>query len=715
MPSAFALEVPESGLATLVFDLPGKKVNVFTRAVLSELGELIETLSERHDIRCLVLLSGKPGNFVAGANIDEIADVTDPVEAEEGARLGQRLFQSWSGLPFPTIVAIQGSCVGGGTELSLASDYILISDRKDVRIGLPEVRIGIVPAWGGCSRLPRRTGLTAALDIILAGKSVDGRKAFKIGLADALLPEPSFLLEVRDFATQIAQGKPPSNNRSDLRSALLDRNPVGRRIVFSQARKQVLERTGGHYPAALRAIEVVEVGVRQGLEAGLRAEARATGELAVSPVCKNLIHIFKMMETSKHESVDVEAGLRPIREAAVLGAGVMGGGIAQILAQQAQIPVRLKDIGIAPLATGMAHANELFGKLVERRRLTRPEAAEKMNLLLPCLDYSGFRRVDLVIEAIVEDLEIKQKVFSEVAEQVGPEAVLATNTSSLSIDLIGRDTPNPERVVGMHFFNPVHRMPLVEVIQGSRTSAHALQAVLALCRRLGKTPVVVQDGPGFLVNRILMFSMTEALWLLDEGHSIEDIDRAMTDWGMPLGPLALIDQVGIDVAVKVSHILAEAFEKRLVLPAWVDSLAEPGRLGIKTGSGFYLYQGEKRSKPDPAAYRILGLATPQGASDQGRLVDRMVLPMVNEATRCLAEGLVRSPSDLDLAMIMGAGFPPFRGGLCRWADLQGLEDLATIMWQLADQIGERFSPSAALIGAVDGSGIYATYGQESKV
>jgi 3-hydroxyacyl-CoA dehydrogenase/enoyl-CoA hydratase/3-hydroxybutyryl-CoA epimerase len=709
MSSAFALDVLPSGLATLVFDLPGKKVNVFTRSVLSQLEALIVSMAARQDIRCLVLLSGKQGNFVAGADIDEIADVTDPADAEAGAREGQRLFKAWSDLSFPTIAALQGTCVGGGTELSLASNYILISDRQDVRIGLPEVRIGIVPAWGGCSRLPQRTGLASALDIILGGKSVDGKKAFKIGLVDAVLPDPTFLQEVRSFAEEVLQGRPPSKRRSDLRSHLLDSNPVGRNLIFGRARKQVLKRTGGHYPAALRAIEVVEVGMRRGLEAGQQAEARATGELAVSPVCKNLIHIFKITEAVKRETTSFKTDQPPIREAAVLGAGVMGGGIAQILAERAQIPVRLKDVGTTPLATGMAHANEIFTKQVDRRRLTRPEAAEKMNLLLPCLDYSGFRRVDLVIEAIVEDLGVKQQVFRELADQVGPEVVLASNTSSLSIDLIGRDTPNPERVVGMHFFNPVHRMPLVEVVEGTRTSPQTVQTVMALSRRLGKTPVVVKDGPGFLVNRILTFYMTEALWLLDEGRAVEDIDGVMTDWGMPMGPLALIDTVGIDVAVKVSHILAEAFGDRLVLPAWADHLAQPERLGIKTGSGFYLYKGQKRSEPDPAVYRILDLAMPEKRSDPSALVDRMVLPMVNEAARCLADGTVRNPSDLDLAMIMGTGFPPFRGGLCRWADTQGLEHLVTILRQLADRLGERFQPSVALERAADGGGLYATY------
>jgi 3-hydroxyacyl-CoA dehydrogenase/enoyl-CoA hydratase/3-hydroxybutyryl-CoA epimerase len=413
----------------------------------------------------------------------------------------------------------------------------------------------------------------------------------------------------------------------------------------------------------LRAIEVVEVGVRRGLEAGLEAEARATGELAVGEVCKSLIHIFKLMEAAKREGTADESGQLEIGEAAVLGAGVMGGGIAQLLADRADMS----------------------------------------------LDYAGFQRVGLVIEAIVEDLKIKQKVFAEVAARVGSEVILASNTSSLSVDLIGQDTPNPERVVGMHFFNPVHRMPLVEVIEGPKTSPLTVQTVLALCRRMGKTPVVVQDGPGFLVNRLLTFYMAEALWLLSEGREIEEIDGAMSDWGMPMGPLALIDAVGIDVAVKVSHILAEAFGDRLPLPTWVGHLDDPRRLGMKTGSGFYLYKGGERTKPDPEIRRVLGLADPSGSGAPGPLVDRMVLPMVNEAARCLAEQVVRSPSDLDLAMIMGTGFPPFRGGLCRWADLQGIEHLVESLARLAEQYGERFRPSEALVQAAEGGGIYPTY------
>ena len=546
--------------------------------------------------------------------------------------------------------------------------------------------------------------MAAALDIILAGKAIRPRKAFKIGLADALLPDASFLHLARDFASSVANGEKRVRRQTNWKTRVLDGNPLGRGIVFSQARKQVLAKTGGHYPAPLRALEVVEQAVSRGLQAGLEAEARATGELAVSPVSKNLVHVFRLMEAVKNRKLT--AAPRAVGAAGVVGAGVMGGGIAQLIAQRVDIPVRLKDLEPESLASGMAHAATLFDTQVDRRRLSRAAAKEKMNLLLPTLDYSGFERLDLVVEAIVERLDIKQKVLAELASRVPKETVLASNTSSLSIDLIGQNTPHPQRVVGMHFFNPVHRMPLVEIVRGAETSDESVSTVYEFSRRLGKTPVVVGNGPGFLVNRLLGFYMTEALWLLEEGFKVETIDGAMTAWGMPLGPLALIDEVGTDVAVKVAHILAEAFGDRLPLPEWADRISQSDRLGAKSGLGIYRYSGQERQQPDPEIYRDLGLAAPEKNLARQRLTDRLVLPMVDEAARCLEEGIARHAGDVDLAMIMGTGFPPFRGGLCRWADARGLEEVLESLQEFAREVGPRYAPSAALERTVAAGGFY---------
>jgi len=546
-------------------------------------------MAARQDIGCLILLSGKEGNFIAGADVEEIARVSDPAEAEAGARIGHRLFAAWEALPFPTVAAIRGTCLGGGTELSLASTYRVASDSAATRIGLPEVRLGILPGWGGSTRLPRLIGVPEALDLILTGKTVAGRKALKLGLIDALLPDARFLDMVRDFAlARAGQKRREEGGGFDFKELLLEKNPLGRKVVFDQARKKTLEQTRGHYPAPPRAIEVIRIGIEDGRRAGFDAEARALADLAISRTSKNLVHVFKLTEASKRDGGVDASGIktpRPVRRTAVLGAGVMGGGIAQLIAQEAGLPVRMKDVRAEALASGMAHAAGLFERQVKRHRLEAPEARRQMALLSPTLDYTGLGGVDLVIEAVVEKLEVKQEVFAEMARHVRADTVLASNTSSLSVEKIGAKTPHPERVVGMHFFNPVHKMPLVEVIAAPGSDPAAVATVFAFTRRLGKTPVLVKDAPGFLVNRLLMFYSVESLWLLDEGYRIEDLDRAMLDWGMPVGPMALTDEVGIDVATKVAHILHEAFSARLPVPGWLDRLTENGRLGTKNGKG----------------------------------------------------------------------------------------------------------------------------------
>lgn len=710
MTSYFHLEVGEDRLATLTFDAPGRKVNVFTRGALEELEQVIQEVAARRDIGCLILLSGKAGNFIAGADVEEIARVTDPMEAEAGSRLGHRLFSAWESLPFPTVAAIRGTCLGGGTEIALASTYRVASDGASTRIGLPEVRLGIIPGWGGSTRLPRRVGIAQSLDMILTGRTVAGRKALKIGLIDALMPDSGFLDPVRDFARERIDRKRKDSGGVDFKELLLEKNPLGRKVVFDQARKKTLEETRGHYPAPLRAIEVVRIGIEDGPKAGFDAEARALADLAISRTSKNLVHVFRLTEDAKREAGMPGGEGRPVRRAAVLGAGIMGGGIAQLVAHEADVPVRMKDINHQALASGMTHASGLFDRLVKRHRLDTPGARRKMAMISPTLDYSGFRNVDLVVEAIVEKLEVKQSVFAEVATHVRDDAVLASNTSSLSIAKIGARTPHPERVVGMHFFNPVHRMPLVEVIAAEGSAPWAVNTVFELTRKLGKTPVLVRDTPGFLVNRLLMFYSAEALWLLDEGYRIEDLDRAMTDWGMPVGPMALTDEVGIDVANKVAHILHEAFADRLSFPAWLDRLGEDGRLGTKNGKGIYRYEGKERKEPDPAVYALLGLHPKVSDPDPGRIADRMVLPMVDEAARCLDEQVVRTAGELDLALIFGTGFPPFRGGLCRWADQQGLHQIIATLERLASSVDDRFQPSEALRRTAEAGGFYARFG-----
>ncbi|MDX1632003.1 MAG: 3-hydroxyacyl-CoA dehydrogenase NAD-binding domain-containing protein [Thermoanaerobaculia bacterium] len=706
MSECFELNVGQNGLATLTFDLPGKSVNLLGTEAMDELEERIVQLRDRDDISVLVLLSGKKTNFIAGADVEEIRGVEDPNEAEQGSRRGQQVFEAWENLPFPTVAAVRGTCMGGGTELALASTFFVISDFEGTKIGLPEVKLGIVPAWGGCTRMPRRIGIQSALNLILAGKTVRPRKALKIGLADALLPDAQFLTQVRDFALARRDRRTRESERPDLTELLLEKNPVGRKILFDQARKRTLGKTGGHYPAPLRALEVVRIGIEEGRTAGFEAEARAVGELATSPICKNLIHLYQLREGAKKGGLLGDEHAHEVGQVAVVGAGVMGGGIAHVLAEKAGLPVRLKDIEADPLAGGVAHASKRFAEQVQRGRLDEPEAERRLSLIRPSLDYNGFSDCDLMIEAVVENLEVKREVFAEVAEKLPPEAILASNTSSLSIDAIVRDTPTPSHGVGMHFFNPVHRMPLVEVVLGARTEPVAANTIIQLARELGKTPVLVKDSPGFLVNRLLGFYMVEALWLLQEGVRIEEIDGAIDRWGMPMGPIALMDEVGVDIAIHVAEILHDAFGDRLPLPAGMERLLDDDRLGAKSRRGFYIYDGEDRDEPDEEIYELLGIDPLEEDANPSDLVDRMILPMVDEAARCLEEEVVRSPGDLDLAMVMGTGFPPFRGGLCRWADRQGVSQVVVDLDRLATSVGDRFEASEALRSAAEQGGFY---------
>jgi 3-hydroxyacyl-CoA dehydrogenase/enoyl-CoA hydratase/3-hydroxybutyryl-CoA epimerase len=627
-----------------------------------------------------------------------LAGVDDVAEAERGIRTGQRIFAAWEALPFPTVAAIDGLCLGGGTEWALASTYRVVSDSEETKIGLPEVKLGILPAWGGTTRLPRLLALPDALDWILTGRNIRGKSALRQGFADAMLPAAGFLGHVRDFARAHRDKlrEPGAGGGFDLKELLLEKNPIGRRFVIEQARKKTLAATKGKYPAPLAALDVVRVGLEDGQAAGFAAEARAFGELATSGVSKNLIHVFHLTEAAKKQQGVPGGEARPVREAAVLGAGTMGGGIAQLVAQEAEVPVVMKDIKPEPLAGGMATAAVLFRKLHEKRRLSATEAKRKMALIHPTLDYDGFGRVDLVIEAVVEKLAVKQAVFAELAEKVPAGAVLASNTSSLPIDGIAERTAHPERVVGMHFFNPVHKMPLVEVVVGARSGPAAINTVFDFARRLGKTPVLVRETPGFLVNRLLTFYSVESLWLLDEGYRVEDVDRAMDDWGMPIGPLALTDEVGIDVATEVAGVLHAAYGDRLPIPPWQSGLTAAGWLGKKNQRGIYRYDGRERGEVNREVYALLGLSPTIDEPDPRYLQERMILRMIDEAARCLEEEVVRTAGELDLAMIFGTGFPPFRGGVLRHADALGLPRVVESLDRLAERLGARFRPCERL-------------------
>lgn len=694
--AALTLDVDSGGVAWVVFDAPGRRVNVLTSAVMERLDAVLEEIEAgiaAGDIRGVVVRSGKDGSFMAGADVNEIAGITDAAEGAAKARAGQRIFRRLDLLDVPTVAAIDGTCLGGGLELALACDIRLASDRPETKLGSPEVRLGIIPGFGGTVRLPRVIGLMAASDLILTGKTVDARKAQRLGLV-AERPHPGVLY---DRARELVLEASDAGGRAKgVTQRLLENTRAGRRVVLWQAKRKTLEQTHGDYPAPLRAIEVMRRTAGMGMDRALEVEAAALGELVVSPVCKNLIHVFQLMEGAKKTGPDAEP--LGVERTAVLGAGTMGGGIAQLLAYN-DYDVRLKDIDADALKTGLRHARSMFDRAVERRKLSRREADRKMDRIAPSLEYTGFHATDLVIEAVVERMDIKKQVLRETETKVGADAILATNTSALSVTEMQGALERPDRLAGMHFFNPVHRMPLVEVIRGKQTSEATLATVLAVTRRLGKTPVIVEDGAGFLVNRILGPYLNEAGFLLAEGASVKAIDRALVGFGMPMGPLRLLDEVGLDVARHVALILHDAFGERMTPAPTFAAMDATGRLGRKGGLGFYRYEGGKEQGPDPEIDDALGDAVPEGRRDIAPelMQDRCVLVMVNEAARILEDGLVSGPGDVDLAMITGTGFPPFRGGLLRFADRAGLDNVLLRLQAFQNRHGERFAPAPLLV------------------
>ncbi len=698
-----SLTIDERGIGWVTFDDPDRSVNLLTDAVMRRLAQVVDELrtnAESGRVRVAVFRSGKPGTFIAGADVGAIEAIEDPGVAETAIRFGQAVFMDVERLPIPSVAAIDGICVGGGLELSLACTHRVVSDSDRTRLGLPEVQLGIIPAWGGTTRLPRLIGLRAALDLLLTGKQIDARKAKRIGLAGRVLPAQVFTERVAAFAVETLE-LPSGASRPGrgLGARLVEDTAPGRRVVLAAARRRVLSSTGGHYPAPLRILEVLRRNLGRAVEKSLAAEARAASELIVSSVSKNLVHVFRLREAARKGTglTDEDAVAVRVEQIGVLGAGVMGGGIAQLAANNG-IRVRMKDIRHEAVVGGLRHARELFDEAVSRRRLTRREANDRMGLVSGSLDYAGFGAVDLVVEAIVENMDVKRAVLQETESKVSRDCILATNTSSLSVDVMARSLEHPERFCGLHFFNPVHRMPLVELVRGARTSDATIAAVHALAVALGKVPVVVRDGPGFLVNRILAPYLNEAGWLLSDGASIERIDAAAKEFGMPMGPLRLIDEVGIDVSTHAGAAMHAALGDRLRPPPALVALDRTKRLGRKGGLGFYRYENGKERGVDPDVYGHLGLepAGRRGGPDARDIRRRLVSQMVNEAARALGDGIVSRAGAVDLAMVMGTGFPPFRGGLLRFADTMHTKGMLDTMQELADRHGDRFAPAPLL-------------------
>jgi 3-hydroxyacyl-CoA dehydrogenase/enoyl-CoA hydratase/3-hydroxybutyryl-CoA epimerase len=725
----------EDGVAVLTIDQQGEPVNTLSPETGAAFAELLGRAEKDPAVKAVVFTSGKKDNFVAGAKIDFLQTIKTAAEATEVSRKGQEGFDRLDAFPKPVVAAIHGACLGGGLEWALACDDRVATDSPKTSLGLPEVQLGLLPGAGGTQRLPALIGVQAALDLILAGKTVKPSKAKRLGLVDEVVPVPILrsvaLQRARELAAGALQVERPHGQRLKVMAArskkglagmlqslankelwaevALEANPLGRKILFDQARKQLLKKTRGKYPAPEKALEAIRVGVEAGRKAGLEAEARLFGELVVSDVSKRLVEIFFATTALKKENGTSNPSVkaREVKKIGVLGGGLMGGGIAYVSSALQGVPVRVKDRDDAGVGRALKQVQSVLDERVKKRSLTGREAAAKQALITAGTDYSGFKNVDLVIEAVFEDLKLKHRVIAETEAVTREDCIFASNTSSLPITELAKGSKRPEQVIGMHYFSPVHKMPLLEIITHPGTAEWVTATCVEVGRKQGKTVIVVNDGVGFYTSRILSPYMNEAAYLLAEGADIAELDKALVEFGFPVGPITLLDEVGIDVAHKVGPIMEAAFGKRLAAPRTLEKVIEDGRLGRKNQKGFYTYSGKKK-EVDASVYALLPSGVERKRFDRTEMAERCALQMVNEAIRCLGEGILRSPRDGDVGAIFGLGFPPFLGGPFRYADSLTPEVLLKRLEHYQDKYGERFTPAPFLVDVVkEGRGFHS--------
>ena len=670
-------EMVEGKFCVLRFDQAGAGANVFNLDTLAELDAHLLDLASAPALEGLVLISAKDRIFHAGADLHALQSL-DNADVDRFILKGQNTLSRLASLKIPKVAAIHGACLGGGFELALACDYRIATDDRATKIGLPETKLGILPAWGGSTRLPRLVGVTRALDLILGGKTPAAKQALRYGMIDAIAPRELLL----SAALRLLTHGPPPRRRSLLRRILPDR--ILSPLIAPRVRSKITRETRGHYPAILKAADVTLASTRCSEKESLENERRAVRELLQTTACKNLLRIFFLAERARKSD---GPKLKPVERAAVIGAGVMGAGIAQWLSSRG-VRVILRDVNPQAVAAGMERIRQLFEN---RRVFTGKEARDGMDNISPTTDAVPFDHVDLVIEAAVEKMEAKKKIFAQLDRQaVNRDTLLATNTSALSLAEIAAATKDPQRVAGIHFFNPVHKMQLVEIVTAPQTAPETVQRAVQFARQIGKLPVVVKDSPGFLVNRILVPYLLEAGLLFEHGARAADIDEAMLDFGMPMGPLRLIDEVGVDIAADVAATLAARFSDRLRVPEVLSKMVSSKWLGRKSGRGFYVYSGKGKAKPN-LELASLCRSRESAALDHAELQKRLALLIVNEAARCVEERISSGPEAVDFAMVMGTGFAPFRGGPLRYAEHFGLRRVVDELDRLSIVAGPQYT------------------------
>ncbi len=705
--------VDDEGVATALLDRAGERMNTMGPELATDVEAVVSRVESDDAIKALIIGSAKQDNFLAGADIRWLARLDDAAVALEMLGKAHQVFQRLEDLHRshgkPVVAAIHGPCLGGGLELAMACGIRIASDdAKATQMGQPEVKLGLIPGAGGTQRLPRLVGIATGLDLMMTGRSVRPKQALKMGLIDEVCPEQS-LLEVAHRRAVAAIGRSSTDggggplallktwlSPKHLQELALEDNPVGRKVLFKKAHEAMMKETRGNYPAPVSILRAVRVGAEEGIEAGYAAELEEFAKVVVSPEAKALIGLFlDSTALKKDRGIDGDAVPRSIAKVGVLGGGLMGGGIAAVNTTRAGVHSRIKEIDDAGVQRGLAYVKKVVDGQVKRRRIPEREGERLMQLVTGSTDYRGFADVDMVIEAVFEDRELKRSILQDIEGVVREDTIFASNTSSIPIADIAAASSRPETVIGMHYFSPVEKMPLLEIVVTDATADWVTATCVDFGKKQGKTVIVVDDGPGFYTSRILAPYMNEVGHLLKEGVRIEAIEQAMVRWGFPVGPITLMDEVGIDVGAKVTKVMTEAFGDRLTPPEAFGRLLEDDRRGRKNGRGFFHYDDGKKGDVDSSIYDVIGVETSIQLAER-TIQDRLGLLLVNEAVRCLEEGILRSARDGDIGAVFGLGFPPFRGGPFSFIDRMGAADVVGRLDNFAKVHGERYAAAELL-------------------
>lgn len=694
---AITVNLIENGIAELKFDLQGDSVNKFNRVTLEDLKASVEAIQGNNDVKGVLVTSGKDV-FIVGADITEFGDAFKQSEEEIAAWAleANKIFNALEDLPVPTLTAINGIALGGGFEMCLSTDLRVMSDKA--KVGLPEVKLGLMPGFGGTVRLPRVIGADNAIEWICMGAENKAEKALKDGAVDAVVSAGALREQSIAMLQAAIAGEINWQVRREEKTSKLKLNTMEQMMVFETAKGFVAGQTKGHYPAPIVAIKTMQKAANAGRDKALEAEAKGFASLAKTTESQALIGLFMNDQLLKKKAKDYDKEAKPTLKAAVLGAGIMGGGIAFQSALKGT-PIVMKDIAEAGIELGLNEANKLLAKRVERKKMQPLAMGETLNRIRPTLSYAEFGDVDTVVEAVVENPKVKKMVLAELEDKVRDDAIITSNTSTISIDLLAADLKRPENFLGMHFFNPVHMMPLVEVIRGAKTSPEAVATVVAYAKKMGKTPIVVNDCPGFLVNRVLFPYFAGFAGLVRDGADFQKVDKVMEKFGFPMGPAYLLDVVGIDTGVHANEVMAEGFPDRMKadFKTSMEIMFENERYGQKNGKGFYVYETDKKGKPkkvvDQTTYDLIKPVVAEAKDfDADDIIARCMIPMCIEIARCLEEGIVDTPAEADMGLIFGIGFPPFRGGACRYMDTVGLAEFVALCDKYAD-LGNLYKPT----------------------